>query len=180
MPGLHSGQGFVGKATGGWGISGTSIYQSGYPFSVFTSAAYNGAAYVSGAGAAGAGSGDYNADGDNRDFPNVSSYSQASPRSAFLTGVFSGSQFTVPDAGINGNEKSNGFRNSGFIETDATLYKNTHITERVNFQFRFEFFNVFNHPNFQNVQGDLSQANFGQVTSQLLPRFWQIGGKITF
>jgi hypothetical protein len=30
------------------------------------------------------------------------------------------------------------------------------------------------------VQGDLSQANFGQVTSQLLPRFWQIGGKITF
>ena len=135
---------------------------------------------VSGAGAAGAGSGDYNADGDNRDFPNVSSYSQASSRSAFLTGVFSGSQFTVPDAGINGNEKSNGFRNSGFIETDATLYKNTHITERVNFQFRFEFFNVFNHPNFQNVQGDLSQANFGQVTSQLLPRFWQIGGKITF
>jgi hypothetical protein len=53
----------------------------------------------------------------------VSSYSQASPRSAFLTGVFSGSQFNVPDAGINGNEKSNGFRNSGFIETDATLYK---------------------------------------------------------
>jgi Carboxypeptidase regulatory-like domain len=180
LPGLHSGQGFVGKATGGWGISGTSIYQSGYPFSVFTSAAYNGAAYVSGADAAGAGSGDYNADGDNRDFPNVTSYSQASSRSAFLTGVFSGSQFTVPDAGTNGNEKSNGFRNPGFVETDSTLYKNTHITERVNFQIRFEFFNVFNHPNFQNVQGDLSQANFGQVTSQLLPRFWQIGGKITF
>jgi hypothetical protein len=180
LPGLHSGQGFVGKATGGWGISGTSIYQSGYPFSVFTSAAYNGAAYVAGADAAGAGSGDYNADGDNRDFPNVSSYSQGTSRSAFLTGVFSGSQFTVPDAGTNGNEKSNGFRNPGFIETDSTLYKNTHITERVNFQIRFEFFNLFNHPNFQNVQGDLSQANFGMVTSQLLPRFWQIGGKITF
>jgi len=180
LPGLHSGEGFVGKATGGWGISGTSIYQSGYPFSVLTTAAYNGAAYVSGADAAGAGSGDYNADGDNRDFPNVSSYSQGTSRSAFLTGVFSGSQFTVPDAGTNGNEKSNGFRNPGFIETDSTLYKNTHITERVNFQIRFEFFNIFNHPNFQNVQGDLSQANFGMVTSQLLPRFWQIGGKITF
>jgi hypothetical protein len=180
LPGLHSGQGFVGKATGGWGISGTSIYQSGYPFSVFTSAAYNGAAYVSGADAAGAGSGDYNADGDNRDFPNVSSYSQATSRGAFLGGVFAPSQFTVPDAGTNGNEKSNGFRNPAFVETDSTLYKNTHITERVNFQVRFEFFNLFNHPNFQNVQGDLSQANFGQVTSQLLPRFWQIGGKITF
>jgi len=62
----------------------------------------------------------------------------------------------------------------------VTVYKNTHISERVNFQLRFEFYNLFNHPNFQSIQNDLSQANFGQVTSQTLPRWWQIGGKITF
>jgi hypothetical protein len=28
--------------------------------------------------------------------------------------------------------------------------------ERWNFQIRFEFYNLFNHPNFQNIQGDLS------------------------
>jgi hypothetical protein len=66
------------------------------------------------------------------------------------------------------------------VQTDLTLYKNTRITERWNFQLRFEFYNFFNHPNFQNIQGDLSAGNFGQVTSQTLPRWWQIGGKLTF
>jgi hypothetical protein len=32
LPGMNGGQGFVGRLTGGWGIGGTSIYQSGYPF----------------------------------------------------------------------------------------------------------------------------------------------------
>jgi hypothetical protein len=157
----------VGKLTGGWGVSGTSIYQTGYPFTVFTSASFTGG-------------GDYNADGDNRDYPDVSSYSQATSRTAYINGVFSTGQFTTPTLGTNGNEKSNGFRNPSYIQTDFTLYKNTHITERVNFQLRFEFYNLFNHANLQNIQGDLSQGNFGRVTGQLLPRFWQIGGKITF
>ncbi|HMI53640.1 MAG TPA: TonB-dependent receptor [Candidatus Saccharimonadales bacterium] len=167
LPGLHSGQGALGKLTGGWGLGGTSVYQSGYPFTVFTSASFfNG--------------GDYNADGDNFDFPDVSSYHQDSARSAYTTGVFTAGQFTTPTLGTDGNEKSNRFRNAPFVQTDTTVYKNTHITERLNFQIRFEFFNLFNHANFQNIQGDLSQGNFGQVTGQTLPRWWQIGGKLTF
>jgi len=167
LPGLNGGQGFAGRATGGWGLSGTSIYQTGYPFTVFTSANFwNG--------------GDYNADGDTFDFPNVSGYSQGTSRSAYVSGVFSTGQFSAPAAGTEGNEKFNQFRNPAFIQTDTTVYKNTHITERLNFQIRFEFFNLFNHANFQNIQGDLSAGNFGKVTSQTLPRWWQIGGKLTF
>jgi hypothetical protein len=86
----------------------------------------------------------------------------------------------VPIAGTNGNEKPGQFRNPAFIETDATVYKNNRITERLNFQIRFEFYNLFNHPNFQNIQGDLSQGNFGLATAQTLPRWWQIGGKLYF
>ena len=148
-------------------MSGTSIYQTGYPFTVFTSASFTGG-------------GDYNADGDNLDYPNVASYQQSASRGAYITGVFAASQFSAPTPGTEGNEKPNRFRNPPYVQTDFTLYKNTHLTERVNFQLRFEFFNLFNHPNFQNIQGDLSQGNFGRVTGQLLPRFWQIGGKITF
>ena len=180
LPSLSNGQGFAGHATRGWGLSGTSIYQSGYPFTVFSSATYNAANYVAGADAHTIQTGDYLANGDNFSYPNVSSYQQGMSRTAYTTTVFTAGEFTVPAAGTNGNEKPGQFRNPAFIQTDTTVYKNTHVTERLNFQIRFEFFNLFNHPNFQNVQGDLSAGNFGQVTSQTLPRWWQIGGKLTF
>jgi hypothetical protein len=167
FPGLQNDLAAVKTLTGGWGISGTSIYQTGYPFVVFTSASF-------------ANGGDYNADGDNHDYPDVTSYHQATSRSAYINGVFTAGQFTAPTAGTLGNEKSNPFRNPAFVQTDTTVYKNTHLTERLVFQLRFEFFNLFNHPNFQSIQGDLSAGNFGKVTSQTLPRWWQLGGKLTF
>src|SRR5882762_1888564 len=40
LKGLNDGKGAIGVATGGWGISGTSIFQSGYPFTVDTNASY--------------------------------------------------------------------------------------------------------------------------------------------
>ncbi len=180
QPGLNGGAGFVGHATSGWGVSGTSIYQTGYPFTVFNSASYNATNYVAGADAHLTQTGDYLANGDNFSFPDAVNYQQGSSRSAYTTGVFTAGQFTVPTAGTNGNEKFAAFRNPAFIETDMTVYKNTRITERLNFQIRFEFYNLFNHPNFQNIQGDLSAGNFGVVTGQTLPRWWQIGGKISF
>jgi hypothetical protein len=180
QPGLNGGAGFVGHLTNGWGLSGTSIYQTGYPFTVFTSAAYNGANYVAGANAQTTGTGDYLANGDNFSYPDVGSYHQATSRTGYTTGVFTAGQFTVPVAGTNGNEKTGQFRYPPFIQTDLTLYKNTRIAERVNFQVRFEFYNVFNHVNFLTIQNDLSQSNFGLVNSQSLPRWWQIGGKLYF
>jgi hypothetical protein len=167
LPGLHNGDGALGKLTGGWGVGGTSTYQSGYPFTVFTTASF-------------AGGGDYNADGDNNDYPNVSSYHQATSHNAYVTGLFTTGQFTAPTPGTEGNEKSNQFRNAAYVQTNINFYKNTHITERLNLQLRFEFYNFFNHANFQSVQNDLSAGNFGVARAQTLPRFWQIGGKITF
>jgi hypothetical protein len=167
LPGVNNDSAVLKAITSGWGLSGTSIYQTGYPFVVFTSASF-------------ANGGDYNADGDNNDWPNVSSYHQGTSRSSYINGVFSPGQFSAPAAGTLGDEKAGQFRNPAFIQTDLTTYKNTHITERLVFQFRFEFFNLFNHPNLQSVQGDLSAGNFGKVTAQTLPRWWQIGGKLTF
>jgi hypothetical protein len=167
IPGVKSDSKAVKSLTGGWGVSGTSIYQTGYPFTVYTSASYSGG-------------GDYNADGDNWDYPNVSTYNQATSRSAYTSGVFAAGQFSTPIPGTEGNEKFNQFRNPSYVQTDFNLYKNTHITERFVFQIRFEFFNLFNHPNFQNINGDQSAGNFGRATSQTLPRWWQVAGKISF
>jgi len=156
-----------GALVGGWGLSGNTIYQSGAPFTVFTNASFTGG-------------GDYNADGDNFDYPNVTNYDQGSSRDAFLNGIFSTGQFSAPTPGTNGNEEVNQFRNPEFFQTDLTLYKNTRISDRVSFQLRFEFYNVFNRPNFRNVVANLSAGNFGQVSSQTLPRWWQIGARLTF
>jgi hypothetical protein len=167
LPGLQSGKGALGHITSGWGLSSTNVYQSGYPFTVLTTAAFS-------AG------GDYNADGDNLDYPDVTSYSQGTSRSGFLSGIFSTGQFTRPTPGTQGNEKVNQFRNPSFKETDLTAYKNTKLTEKINLQLRFEFYNLFTRPNLGNVRNDLSAGNFGRVTSQFLPRWWQIGAKLTF
>jgi len=167
LPGLNRGEGALGRLTLGWGLSGTSIYQSGYPFTVFTGASF-------------AGGGDYNADGDNYDFPNVSSYHQATSRSAYVTGIFTAGQFTAPTPGTKENKKLTQFRKANLVNFNVTLSNDTLLTESLNLQFRFEFYNLFNHPNFQNIQGDLSAGNFGVATAETLPRFWQIGAKITF
>lgn len=191
LRGLSQGKGAIGHLTGGWGISGTSIFQSGYPFTVINTNSFipvcqhgstgcpSAANPISGLAA---NSGDYNADGDAYDYPNVASYVQGSTRQAFLTGIFASplTQFTQPTLGTTGNEKQNGFREPNFAETDAAFYKNNQIREHINLQIRFEFFNLFNRPNLGFVDANPPDVNFGKSTSQQLPRWWQIGAKVTF
>jgi hypothetical protein len=133
-----------------------------------------------------AGSGDYNADGSTQnaglglDYPDVSSYHQGTSKSAFLNGIFSPGQFAAPTFGSEGNERSNRFRGPNFAETNVNFYKDNRITERVNLQLRFEFFNIFNRANLANVNVNLPDGNFGKATRAHLPRWWQVGGKISF
>ena len=78
------------------------------------------------------------------------------------------------------------FRGPNFIETNINFYKDNRITERVNFQFRFEIFNLFNRANYAmttattGVDMNFPDGNFGQATASHEPRFWQLGGKISF
>ena len=193
LQGLNGGKGGVGLLTGGWGISGTSIFQSGYPLTVSNSNSYQPVCGDTSPTAApcpsvanpavgfAPGSGDYNADGNNFDYPDAANYHQGNTRNAFLTGIFAPGQFTAPGTlGSEGNEKVGQFRGPNFAETDINLYKNTRITERVNFQFRFEVFNLFNRANLSNVNFNLPDGNFGKATAARIPRFWQLGGKLSF
>ena len=193
IKGLNGGKGAVGYITGGWGISGTSIFQSGYPLNANNFNGYNPICQNTSTGAPpcpsaanpavgyAPGSGDYNADGNNLDYPNASSYSQSTNNKAWLTGAIPKSDFAVPAFGSGGgNEKPYQFRGPNFIETNVNFYKDTPITERVNFQFRFELFNLFNRPNFANVDTNFPDGNFGLATASHEPRFWQLGGKISF
>ena len=203
IPGLQGGKGAIGRLTGGWGISGTSIVQSGYPLTAANTNAYQPVCQITGSGAPpcpsaanpavgyAPGSGDYNADGDSQingvglDYPDALSYSQSTNNKSWLTGAIPKSNFAVPGFGLEGNEKSMRFRGPNFIETNVNFYKDTKITERVNFQFRFELFNLFNRPNYVDngnggVDVNFPDGNFGFARASHEPRFWQIGGRISF
>jgi hypothetical protein len=81
----------------------------------------------------------------------------------------------------------------GFVNTDFSLIKRFNVTERVGADFRAEFFNLFNHPQFGLPNGDLASA-FGpnptpQAVSQNLgvitytvnnPRLIQLALKLNF
>jgi hypothetical protein len=70
-----------------------------------------------------------------------------------------GSIMIPPALGSFGNMGRNLFRDSGFRNLDLSIAKNWHLGEKIHAQFRAEFFNVLNHPNFANPYG--GQNGFG-------------------
>lgn len=196
LPGPFGDKGLVGRLTGGFTISGIVALQSGQPFSVAATTPFA-ATLINPALGPVAGnlhytgtSGDYNADGRNLDFPNVSSYAQPSDRSSYIKGIFpicssgnlnSCGPFTQPAFGQEGNEKSNQFRNPGFAQTDITLEKVTRIREGVDFRLRVDAFNAFNRVNLGSVDGTANNTTFGQVTSiSGTPRYLNLGARVNF
>lgn len=70
----------------------------------------------------------------------------------------------------------------GLDEWDFAIHKKVPITEDVYFQFRAELFNVFNHTNFYNPDGNFSDGptEFGKVTQAQDPRLVQFALKLYF
>ena len=71
----------------------------------------------------------------------------------------------------------------GFWNFDFSVFRNFAILERVQLQFRGEFFNIFNHANFNNPSATLGNPNFGVITSTYpnsSPRTIQMALKASF
>jgi hypothetical protein len=175
FPSFQAGRGVAGHVLSGWSLTGTSVAQSGNPFTIYTTAApykdSNGVLHLGG---------DYNADGVNLDYPNVSTYQLQTSRQAYLQGVVPASILSTPTPGQEGNERPDLYRNPGFFETDASLLKDTALKERLNLQLRFEFYNIFNHPNLNGIDSNMADGTFGRSTSEANPRWIQFGARVTF
>jgi hypothetical protein len=77
----------------------------------------------------------------------------------------------------------NFFRGPGRVNFDLSLEKKTALTERVQLMFRAEFFNVFNHTQWQNpTSGSATffSPQLGQITSTYDPRIGQVSLRIAF
>ncbi|MBI1789075.1 MAG: TonB-dependent receptor [Acidobacteria bacterium] len=57
-------------------------------------------------------------------------------------------------------------RADGANNVDFSVIKNTPIREKLNLQYRCEFFNAMNHPTFNGPELSPTNSNFGRITSQ--------------
>ena len=74
-------------------------------------------------------------------------------------------------------------RDYGRQNFDVSLFRNQPFKESYNVQFRFEAFNVFNHPVLSLGSGSsvtIGTPQFGQVLSGTNPRQIQIGLRLLF
>ena len=103
-------------------------------------------------------------------------------RSQWLNEYFNTAAFTPNAPGTFGDTGKNIMRAPHTTFGDAGIDKNWTIAERYGVQFRWEFFNVFNHPSFGSPGTTLGEGNFGQIsgTGSEPPRVMQGALKFTF
>jgi hypothetical protein len=150
---------------GGWALSGILDRHDGFPFSIV-------------------GYGDPNGDGDNLSRANL--VGNPSPTGgATIAHWFNTAAFAEP-VNSDGNSARNLLRGPKFVDVDAGLIKSFALPygpfrEKQKLDFRFEAFNLFNHPNLGQPNAALGGGSlFGTITSAQSPRVLQAALKYVF
>ncbi|MGA2981554.1 MAG: carboxypeptidase regulatory-like domain-containing protein [Terriglobales bacterium] len=176
--------GFAGKALDGWAVSGITTYQTGFPIRITSSAdneLMNSADF------------EYPGEPDQ-----VARFGWQSPQKNnnyyFNPQIFTENALDPTCAGSPypgcyqpgllghvGNAPRTICCGPGISETDFSAIKNIVVNERTHFEFRAELFNVFNHTQFYNPDGNSTDGTqFGQVTEVKAPRLAQFALKFYF
>ena len=93
---------------------------------------------------------------------------------------FNPAAFTNPADGLFGNVGRNTISGPGNISIDFSIFKNFQIRERLRLQFRTEFFNLINHPNFRSPSTTYDSSNPGELTAAGTSRQIQFALKLLF
>lgn len=158
--------GFAGKALDGWALSGITTYQTGFPIRITSSSdteLMN--------------SFDFELPGE----PNqVAPFRWERPQSNGNS-YFNASDFAFSALGTVGNAPRTICCGPGISNTDFAIMKHIPISESKYFEFRSEFFNIFNHTQFYNPDGNITDGSqFGTVTQVKPPRLIQFALKFFF
>jgi hypothetical protein len=168
--------GAPGKLASGWGIDGVTTFQRGFPLKII----YGGSTPFAALGDIGLAT---------TLRPNyVAGCDKAAPsgsRGAMVQEWFNTACFTAPpDWGYGTEPRSDpSLRQDGINNFDFAVFKSTNFgpSERMGIQFRAEFFNLFNRPQFGPPNTTVVSPVFGSVTSTVgNPRLVQFGLKFLF
>jgi hypothetical protein len=72
--------------------------------------------------------------------------------------------FAMPAAGTFGDAPRNNVRGPGAWQIDFGVAKSIPLSERAHLEFRSEFFNIFNHPQYGLPQATFAVPGFGSIT----------------
>lgn len=155
--------GLAGTLAKGWATNLIVTLQSGTPFTVAEPL-------------------DVSFTGVGADRPNVVCNPNDGPKTVamwFKTSCFQRLSQTA-NAGQFGNEGRDIGIGPPYKNVDFGLAKNFPIRESLDVQFRAEFFNIFNHPNFNLPDFTMGSGTFGRIQGALDPRVLQFGLKLVF
>ena len=161
LPALSDYSALVRTLAGGWNLGGVLALQSGQPFSIRSGQDNS----LSGVGL------------DRADLVGDPS------RPAGVDPVrqwFNTKAFAQNATGTFGSSGRNILTGPAMQNVDFAVLKNFTLYEQAMLQFRAEFFNLFNHANFNLPANRLTQSTYGRITSALDPRILQFGLKFRF
>jgi hypothetical protein len=149
---------------GGWQLNGILTLQSGLPFTVAAGTDRS----LAGVGA------------DHADVNGPAHTFNSADRSAKIQQFFDTSVFSLPALGTFGTSSRNFLFGPGIENFDAGIFKRFALTERKQFELRWEVFNSLNRPNFFNPVAAFTNPLFGRLTSARDPRIMQVALKFYY
>lgn len=160
-------KGIANGAINGWSLSFIANWQTGFPFTVFADDDNS-----------------FSAIGADRANITVANISQTKlggrSHAAEVNEWFNTADFVPNPVGTYGNIGKNSLRGPRLFDSDMALLKTGKVGKRVGYEFRAEFYNVFNNVNFGNPDAGLQDSNFGALSSAGDPRILQMALKLSF
>ena len=159
-----------GRLTQGWMLSGIARFATGFPVTILETddRALIGATSL----------GDVGCEDEPNFTPAGKILGQTNPRKGGT--YFDTSLFSSETLGQFGNSNRRFFHGPGINNWDMAFTKNLKLTESKSLEFRGEFFNIFNHTQFNAPNGQINSTDFGVVTSAGDPRIGQVAAKFVF
>jgi hypothetical protein len=189
----HSFSGFADKVLNGWALSGITSFQTGFPIRISTLAdnelMYSFDFELPGEPAQLAPLHTTRPQSNNNYYFDPNSFTDNATSPVFDQGgnVVTCAQqpgfecYQPSLLGTLGNTKRTLCCGPGISNTDFAILKTFGISEHTHVDFRAEFFNIFNHTQFFNPDGNVSDGSqFGQITQVRDPRLVQFALKLFF
>lgn len=164
LPGPGAAAGWLGGLAGGWEISAILALQSGPPFTVRS----------------GVDNSLFGINADTADLIGDPRLPSDRPRAEYLARYFNVAAFARNQRFSVGTSGINILDGPGSVTCDVAVNKEFRLTEQHNLQFRAEFFNLPNRPNFATPVSTHNSVNVGRILSAGDPRVIQLALKYRF